>query len=82
MLADKGIDSILVEGGGIVHGTLLKEKLINKVYAYIAPKLVGGSVNKSPIRNFGFDKMSEALKLSDIEYINLGEDICISGYVK
>lgn len=80
-LASRGIDSVLVEGGGIFHGAMLKSGLVKKIYCYIAPKLIGGEDAKSPVEGTGFPLMREALDVSDIEIIKLGKDICISGHV-
>ena len=76
-----GIDSILVEGGGKIHGSFLEENLVNKVYAYIAPKLVGGDTAKTPVGGKGFEKMEEARKLKSVQMEQLGEDILITGYL-
>lgn len=81
-LGSRGIDSVIVEGGGTFHGTVLKSGLVKKIYCYIAPKLIGGKEAKSPVEGDGFSLMREALKVTDIEILKLGEDICISGHVE
>lgn len=78
-LGQRKIDSVLVEGGGTLHGSLLQTGLVNRVYAYIAPKLIGGKEAKSPVEGSGFAKMDEAQQLSDIEIISLERDLCITG---
>lgn len=78
-LGQEGIDSVLVEGGGTIHGSLLGCGLINRVYAYIAPKLIGGAKAKSPVEGAGISKMESARVLSDTEILSLGEDVCITG---
>lgn len=80
-LGEMGIDSILVEGGGKIHGSFLEKNLVNKVYAYIAPKLVGGDGAKTPVGGKGFEKMEEARKLKNVQVENLGEDILVTGYL-
>lgn len=80
-IGEMGIDSILVEGGGKIHGSFLEENLVNKVYAYIAPKLVGGATAKTPIGGKGFEKMEAARKLKDVQIEQLGEDILVTGYL-
>lgn len=76
------IDGILLEGGGILNSSMLKENLINKVYAFIAPKLIGGEKALSPIEGVGINKMSKARELRDVEMKNIGDDILIMGYLK
>ena len=78
---NRGIDSVLAEGGGTLHGSLLKSGLVNRVYCYVAPKLIGGREAKSPIEGRGFSRMDEALGLNKTEILKLGNDLCISGRV-
>lgn len=44
------IDSVLVEGGGIVNAAFLKEGLVNRLYAFTGGKILGGNANKSPVQ--------------------------------
>jgi diaminohydroxyphosphoribosylaminopyrimidine deaminase/5-amino-6-(5-phosphoribosylamino)uracil reductase len=80
-LGEMEIDSILIEGGGTFHGTVLKSGLVDRIYCYIAPKLIGGKEAKSPVEGSGFSLMKEALEVHDTEIIKLGNDICITGRV-
>ncbi|MGE0550357.1 MAG: bifunctional diaminohydroxyphosphoribosylaminopyrimidine deaminase/5-amino-6-(5-phosphoribosylamino)uracil reductase RibD [Kofleriaceae bacterium] len=41
-LADAGITSVLVEGGGELHGYLLTKRYADELIIYVAPKVVGG----------------------------------------
>lgn len=82
VLGQRNIDSVLIEGGGTLHGTVLKAGLVNEIYGYIAPKLIGGEEAKSPVEGKGFPRMQEAKKVWEIEIIPLGDDICIHGYVR
>ena len=76
-LGEEHIDSLFVEGGGTVNDSFLQAHLINEVYAFIAPKLVGGAEAKTPIEGLGVDKLSESLKLKTVEVETLGEDMVI-----
>ena len=82
ILGEKKIDSILVEGGGKLHASFLEKDLINRVYAYIAPKLIGGSNALSPIEGIGIEKMELAKQLKEIEVQQLGKDILVTGILK
>ena len=81
-LAEREITSVLVEGGGTIHFSLLRARLVDKVFAFIAPKIIGGSCALSAVEGVGFEKLSEAVELNDFTATTLGEDILISGYVK
>ncbi len=81
-LGELKIDSILVEGGGTLNYSILAQGLADKVIAFIAPKIIGGSSALTPIEGTGFDLMSEAVKLNNIQVTNIDDDICISGYLR
>ena len=81
-LGKRKIDSVLVEGGGAIHGSLLKSGLVQKIFCYLAPKLIGGREAGSPVEGDGFSRMKDALPVKEMEILPLGEDICISGRVE
>lgn len=74
------IDSLLLEGGGTLNEAFLREGLIDEVYAFIAPKLVGGQGAKTPVEGEGFARLSDALVLHDVQTERLGDDILIHGF--
>jgi diaminohydroxyphosphoribosylaminopyrimidine deaminase/5-amino-6-(5-phosphoribosylamino)uracil reductase len=76
----KGITHLLVEGGASVNGALLEAGLINKVVAFVAPKLIGGAEAPTPYGGVGFAKMSQAVGLRDVTVETYGDDLCIIGY--
>src|SRR6266568_4323383 len=80
-LGQRGILSLLVEGGAQTHAAFLAVGLVNKVYAYIAPKLIGGSEALGPVGGVGIVHLNDALRLRDTEVVTLGDDILFSGYV-
>lgn len=49
-LGEKGIDSILLEGGGTLNAQALKENVVNKICCFIAPKIVGGANAKLQLK--------------------------------
>lgn len=81
-LGRRNIDSVLIEGGGTFHGTVLKSGMVDRIYCYVAPKLIGGKEAKSPVEGSGFSMMREALEITDTKIMKLGEDLCICGRVK
>lgn len=81
-LGEKGIDSILLEGGGTLNAQALKENIVNKICCFIAPKIVGGANAKSPIEGKGVEKMMEAYSIENMEIQKLGNDIMLTGYLK
>ena len=80
-LGERDITSLLVEGGGNVHFSFLRENLADKVCAFIAPKLVGGAKAPTAVEGDGFAHLSEAAQLKDMTAEFFGEDVCLTGYV-
>jgi len=79
-LVQRGWTSVLLEGGGGLAGTLLKEQCIDKVEFFIAPKLVGGN-GPSPLSGLHIRQMADALELHHLHIdLNLG-DLHVTGYM-
>lgn len=78
-LAEQEITSLLVEGGSEVHGAFFDAGFAERVYAFIAPKIIGGRNALAPVGGNGCKDMGKALRLSDIEYKELGCDLLITG---
>lgn len=81
ILGQQNICSILVEGGATLSGSFVAKKLVDKVYFFIAPKIVGGKEAKTPVAGTGILNLQEALALKDIQIEKLKEDILIIGRV-
>jgi len=82
VLGEMGLCSVLVEGGGEINASLLDSDLIDKVYWFIAPKMVGGKQAPSPIGGLGIPLMKDARALVSMEIDQIGEDFLITGYFK
>ena len=81
-LGEREITSVLVEGGGILLGSLFDGRLVDKVIAFIAPIIIGGKEAKTAVSGKGVDKVVDSLKLRHVSLEKLGEDLMVSGYVK
>ncbi len=77
LLGRAGIDSILLEGGGSLNYTFLAEGLVDEVYAFIAPKIVGGMNAKTPVEGMGIENMADAIDLELKSMLNIGEDVLL-----
>ena len=80
-LGKRKLISVLVEGGGEVHAALFAARLVDKVYAYIAPKLIGGRDAPGPLGGQGIEHLTDAMALRDLDVTRLGDDLLISAYV-
>lgn len=81
ILGGKGIDAVLLEGGGELNESFLQQGLVDEVAAFIAPKLIGGREAKTPVEGRGVDRMSEAIVLQQVSLEKVGEDILVRGRV-
>lgn len=79
-LGRRGIVSLMVEGGGITLGTLFDTALVDKVYVFIAPVIIGGRQAASPIAGHGVARMSEAWPVTQTHIQQIGPDWLITGY--
>ena len=75
------ITSLLVEGGGRINASFLKNGLVDKVLFFIAPKIIGGEGALTPVEGEGIERIKDAIKLKDISIKRFGEDVLIEGYV-
>ena len=82
LLGQSGIDSILLEGGGSLNYTFLAEGLADELYAFIAPKIVGGMNAKTPVDGAGMEKMADAINLELENVLNIGHDVLLKLKVK
>ncbi len=67
LLGAAKIDSILLEGGGSLNWSALESGIVQKVQTYIAPKLLGEKVQKTPIEGKGFPDPASAILLKNSE---------------
>ena len=79
-LGARGVLTLLVEGGGVLHASLFEAGLVDKVHAIIAPKIVGGT-RYPAVAGAGVARMADAIALHDVEVQRLGDDVAIVGYV-
>ncbi|HYE75502.1 MAG TPA: dihydrofolate reductase family protein, partial [Blastocatellia bacterium] len=79
-LARRQLTSVIVEGGAEVAGSFIEQKLIDKATFFFAPKIIGGRDAFPAIGGSGIERLSEVLKLRDLEIRQCGEDWEVTGY--
>ena len=77
-LANEGIISLLVEGGGKVHSSFLEKRLADKVYLFYAP-VIAGSGGASFISDLLVEGRDSAIRLTDVKCTRCGEDMLVEG---
>ncbi len=80
-LGEMQIDSVLLEGGGNLNWSALNCRIVNKVYTYIAPKIIGGKLAKSPVEGQGFSSPDSAVQMEIESFRKIGDDILIESRV-
>jgi diaminohydroxyphosphoribosylaminopyrimidine deaminase / 5-amino-6-(5-phosphoribosylamino)uracil reductase len=78
-LGQRGVTSVLVEGGSEINASLLKAKLVNRVRFYIAPKLLGGGNAKGVVGGESPVRLGQALRLRHMRVRSVGVDLVIEG---
>lgn len=81
-LYKREIISILVEGGGKTLGSFVDAKLVDKVYAFHTPIIIGGERGITAVGGEGIGTIAEAIKLQDVTFRRFGDNILTIGYVR
>lgn len=79
-LREKEIISVLLEGGGETLGSFIDTKIIDKVYAFHAPILIGGGKARS-IGGKGAETIKGALRLKDTLLKRFDDNFLTIGYL-
>ena len=81
-LGKRGITSVLVEGGGTLLGSMFDQELVDKIIAFIAPVIIGGAKNKTPVAGHGVDKITDAMRLKNVKIEQISDDVMVTGYTR
>ncbi len=81
-LGKRGIDGILLEGGGTLNSSALKAGIVNHVQAYIAPKIFGGSGRYTPVGGEGVLSPGSAYICKNMEITKFGNDLLLEYDIK
>jgi diaminohydroxyphosphoribosylaminopyrimidine deaminase/5-amino-6-(5-phosphoribosylamino)uracil reductase len=60
--------------------SFLEVGAVDRILAFISPKIVGGSGAPGPIAGSGVDLMADAIALDGVSVEQIGEDLLVSGY--
>lgn len=80
-LYSRGFLSVLWECGGTLASRAIAEGAVQKILAFIAPKIIGGSTAPTPVGDLGFTAMTEALSLERVRWRTVGLDCLAEGYL-
>lgn len=81
ILYQRGLLSVLWECGGTLAAEAIAAGTVQKVWAFIAPKLIGGTAAPSPVGDMGLSHMSKATPLNRMQVTAVGPDLLVQGYL-
>ena len=81
LLGRRGVGSLLVEGGAEIHGSLFSLDLVDRLYAFISPRVIGGAGAPGPVAGAGFAELEQAVRLGEMAVSAVGEDILVTADV-
>jgi len=80
-LYEQGFMSVLWECGGKLAASAIADGAVQKVLAFIAPKIIGGATAPSPVGDLGLEQMGDALQLERVRWQSVGPDLLVEGYL-
>lgn len=79
-LAKQGISSVLVEGGSKIYTSFLKEKMVDRIFIAIAPKILGEGIQS--VGDLGKLFINQAIQIENMKFKKADSDIIIFGDLK
>ncbi len=79
-LYDAGIQSVIVEGGSVIHSELIARGLWQKMIVFVAPMVVGGAAAPSIFSGDGVTRLTEAYRFRFDRIEAVGSDLMITAY--
>ena len=80
-LYKRGFCSVLWECGGILAASAIAQGAVQKIMAFIAPKIIGGDYAPTPVGDLGLTNMTQALSLERVTWRVVGSDCLVEGYL-
>ena len=80
-LYERGLTSVLWECGGTLAAAAIADGSVQKLWAFVAPKLIGGVGAPSPLGDLGLETMTAAIALKDMQVTQIEQDFLLQGYL-
>jgi diaminohydroxyphosphoribosylaminopyrimidine deaminase/5-amino-6-(5-phosphoribosylamino)uracil reductase len=76
-----GMTSLLVEGGSQINGSFLDQGLIDKIFFFLSPRLIGDPLAPGIFSGIGVGSLKETIPVKDLKVKTIGDDILVEGYL-
>ena len=80
LLAERGVSSVLLEGGGALAAQALRAGVVDRIAFFLAPMLIGGD-GRGMLGGLAVERLAESVRLSDIRYSKVGRDLLVEATV-
>ena len=77
---DEGITHVLIEGGGMVAASAMRDRLIDRLAVFIAPTILGKGIDS--VGDLGITRMADAILLDEVDVDWTGPDLFYTARVK
>jgi diaminohydroxyphosphoribosylaminopyrimidine deaminase / 5-amino-6-(5-phosphoribosylamino)uracil reductase len=81
-LGQMEITSLMIEGGAMVNAAAISAGIVDKVFLYYAPRILGGTASVPFARGAGFATISDSAYVKSTRLHRFGEDFAVEGYLK
>lgn len=80
-LGERGLSSVLVEGGGRVHASALAEGIVHRVLGFVAPLMLGGEQARTPVEGPGVLRVDDGWRVDRLAWEPSGPDLLLEGFL-
>lgn len=81
-LGEREITSLMIEGGSMVNWAALSSGIVDKIFLYYAPKILGGTDAVPFSAGPGFTHLGDAAQVKSMRLHRFGEDFAVEGYLR
>jgi diaminohydroxyphosphoribosylaminopyrimidine deaminase/5-amino-6-(5-phosphoribosylamino)uracil reductase len=81
-LGEMEITSLMIEGGAMVNAAALSAGIVDKIFLYYAPRILGGTASVPFAGGTGFASINDAAYVKSLRVHRFGEDFAVEGYLK
>ena len=78
-LAERGVNSLLLEAGGTLAAAALAADLVDRLYLFVAPCLIGGADARTAVEGPGASRLADRWRVKNLRTRRVGEDLLIVG---